>query len=94
MNIAEGSLEECRYYLILAQDLGYVETTHLSVVAEEVSRLLGAYAAAILAPDSCLPYTEGISRAKPLPHLEVYAQAKLHLAGRVDLATIVRIVAA
>jgi four helix bundle protein len=23
MNIAEGSIEECRYYLILAQDLGY-----------------------------------------------------------------------
>ena len=23
LNIAEGSLEECRYYLILAQDLGY-----------------------------------------------------------------------
>src|SRR6185436_18213321 len=23
MNIAQGSLEECRYYLILAQDLGY-----------------------------------------------------------------------
>jgi four helix bundle protein len=52
MNIAEGSLEECRYYLILAQDLGYGDTTHLSVVAEEVSRLLGAYAAAILAPRS------------------------------------------
>ena len=52
MNIAEGSLEECRYYLILAQDLGYGDTTHLSVAAEEVSRLLGAYAAAILAPRS------------------------------------------
>src|ERR1700730_12165245 len=23
LNIAEGSLEECRYYLILSQDLGY-----------------------------------------------------------------------
>jgi four helix bundle protein len=23
MNIAAGSLEECRYYLILAEDLGY-----------------------------------------------------------------------
>ena len=30
MNIAEGSLEECRYYLILAQDLGYGDTTKLS----------------------------------------------------------------
>jgi hypothetical protein len=36
----------------LAQDLGYGDTAHLSAVAEEVSRLLGAYAAAILAPRS------------------------------------------
>jgi four helix bundle protein len=28
-NTAQGSLEECRYYLILAQDLGYGETTEL-----------------------------------------------------------------
>ncbi|MGO9258720.1 MAG: hypothetical protein ACLQU1_20730 [Bryobacteraceae bacterium] len=26
MNMAEGSLEESRYYLILAQDLGYGDT--------------------------------------------------------------------
>jgi len=26
LNIAEGSLEECRYYLILTQDLGYGQT--------------------------------------------------------------------
>ena len=26
MNIAEGSLEECRYYLILVKDLGYADT--------------------------------------------------------------------
>ncbi|MGA2740654.1 MAG: four helix bundle protein [Bryobacteraceae bacterium] len=52
MNIAEGSLEECRYYLILAQDLGYGDTTSLANTAEEVSRLLCAYAAAILTPDS------------------------------------------
>jgi four helix bundle protein len=52
MNIAEGSLEECRYYLILAQDLGYGDTTTLANTAEEISRLLSAYAAAILTPDS------------------------------------------
>ena len=52
MNLAEGSLEECRYYLILAQDLGYGDNTKLSATAEEVSRLLNAYAAAILTPDS------------------------------------------
>ena len=48
MNIAEGSLEECRYYLILAQDLGYGDTTKLATALEEVSRLLCAYAAALL----------------------------------------------
>lgn len=48
MNLAESSLEECRYYLILAQDLGYGDTSKLASSAEEVSRLLSAYAAAIL----------------------------------------------
>ena len=52
MNIAEGSLEECRYFLILAKDLGYGDTESSPAVLEEVSRLLGAYAAAILASDS------------------------------------------
>ena len=52
MNIAEGSLEESRYYLILAQDLGYGDTATLASAAEEVSRLLSAYATAILTPDS------------------------------------------
>ena len=52
MNIAEGSLEECRYYLILAQDLGYGDAAKLARTAEEISRLLSAYAAAILSPDS------------------------------------------
>ena len=52
MNMAEGSVEECRYFLILAKDLGYGETEKLSAMLEEVSRLLGAYAAAILASGS------------------------------------------
>jgi four helix bundle protein len=52
MNLAEGSLEECRYYLILAQDLGYGDTTKLASALEEVSRMLSAYAAAILTPGS------------------------------------------
>ena len=52
MNIAEGSLQESRYYLILAQDLGYGDTAKLASAAEEVSRLLGAYTAAILTPGS------------------------------------------
>jgi four helix bundle protein len=66
MNVAEGSLEECRYFLILASDLGYGDTSSLSALLDEVSRMLNAYASAILASDSCLPYPAGISRAKPL----------------------------
>jgi four helix bundle protein len=52
MNIAQGSLQECRYYLILVRDLGYGETQGLLVQLEEVSKLLESYAAAILAPGS------------------------------------------
>jgi four helix bundle protein len=52
MNMAEGSVEECRYYLILAQDLEYAETHELSAKLEEVSRFLGAYSKAILASAS------------------------------------------
>lgn len=52
MNMAEGSLEECRYYLILARDLGYGDTSPLTALLEEVSKMLTAYTAAILTPDS------------------------------------------
>ena len=48
LNIAEGSLEETRYFLILTGDLGYGDTVQLMIALEEVSRLLNAYAAAIL----------------------------------------------
>jgi four helix bundle protein len=54
MNIAEGSLEESRYYLMLAQDPGYGETQDLMVGLEgleEVSRLLNGYLRAILTSD-------------------------------------------
>src|SRR5690349_4674535 len=44
MNIAEASLDECRYYLILTADLGYGETAELLLLLDEVSRLLNAYA--------------------------------------------------
>src|SRR5439155_16015906 len=36
MNIAEGSVEECRYFLILAKDLGYGDTARLASSLEEV----------------------------------------------------------
>ncbi len=48
MNIAQGSLEECRYYLILSQDLNYSDTRTLMSRIEEVSKLLTAYTSSIL----------------------------------------------
>jgi four helix bundle protein len=47
LNIAQGSTEECRYYLILARDLGYGDVAALQAQLEEVSRLLESYAAAV-----------------------------------------------
>jgi four helix bundle protein len=49
MNAAEGSVDESHYYLILARDLGYAETGELMNALSEVSRLLNAYARAIVA---------------------------------------------
>lgn len=48
LNTAEGSLAECRYYLILARDLGYETNDELQEMAEEVSKLLHGYARSIL----------------------------------------------
>jgi len=46
LNIAQGSVEECRYYLILSKDLGYAPTPP-QVLLEEVSKTLQAYYMAI-----------------------------------------------
>ena len=51
-NIAQGSIEESRYYLILAKDLEYGDVSELSPLLEEVSKLLEAYSQAILNSDS------------------------------------------
>jgi four helix bundle protein len=51
-NIAESSLEETRYFLILARDLGYADSVQLMAALEEVSRLLNAYTAAVLTSSS------------------------------------------
>jgi four helix bundle protein len=48
MNIAQASLEECRYYLILSKDLGYEDSNQLMPQLEEVSKLLEAYSSEIL----------------------------------------------
>ena len=47
-NTAQGSLEESRYYLIVARDLEYGDVTELYQLLEEVSKLLGAYSRVIL----------------------------------------------
>lgn len=52
MNTAEGSIEETRYYLLLAQDLGCGQVDSLMDLLEETSRLLNAYSRAILSSGS------------------------------------------
>lgn len=47
MNISQGSLEECRYYLILCRDLGYADPTHAQDLLREASILLESYYSAI-----------------------------------------------
>jgi len=47
LNIAQGSLEESRYYLILSQDLDYANITSIHQQLEEVSKLLEGYLQAI-----------------------------------------------
>jgi len=52
LNIAQGSLEESRYYLILVRDLEYGNVAGLETQLVEVSKLLEAYSRAILNADS------------------------------------------
>jgi four helix bundle protein len=40
LNIAQASLEECRYFLILTEDLGYADTASLLSLLDETSRFL------------------------------------------------------
>ena len=47
LNISQGSLEECRYYLILSQDLNYGDISALMPLLEEVRRLLISYSKVI-----------------------------------------------
>jgi four helix bundle protein len=48
MNISQGSVEECRYYLILARDLDYGDDQRQMAQLEEVSKLLDRYCSALL----------------------------------------------
>jgi four helix bundle protein len=50
LNISEGSLEEVKYYIILAKDLNYIKddvSIKLTNIAEEVGRTLTGYCNAI-----------------------------------------------
>ena len=47
-NIAQGSLEECRYYLILIRDLNYGETSELSQTLDRIARMLDSYTRTLL----------------------------------------------
>jgi four helix bundle protein len=47
-NIAQGFLEECRYYFILASDLGYADTANRFQTLSRVSRMLESDTNAVL----------------------------------------------
>lgn len=50
LNISQGSLEECRYYILLSKDLNYIDIdtyNNLNMSIEEASKLLNAYYKAI-----------------------------------------------
>jgi four helix bundle protein len=51
MNISQGSLEECRYYIILSKDLGYIsesERLDLENLIAKTSYLLNTYCKKII----------------------------------------------
>jgi four helix bundle protein len=52
MNTSQASLEELRYYFILARDLEYIPQTEECLDLDEVAKLLGAYTRSLLAPSS------------------------------------------
>jgi four helix bundle protein len=52
LNISQASLEELRYFFILAKDLGYVDEAFSWPDLDEVARLLGAYVRTVSAPSS------------------------------------------
>jgi four helix bundle protein len=47
LNVAQGSLEELRYYFILSEDLGYGDTSAHAAALEDVSKLLTGYMSGI-----------------------------------------------
>lgn len=47
-NIAEGSLEETKCYLLLAHDLEYADTSNFEELTDEVGKLLTSYSKSVL----------------------------------------------
>jgi four helix bundle protein len=47
-NIAQGSIKECQYDLILSQDLGYGDPTNLVNLFDEMSKMSEVYISGIL----------------------------------------------
>ena len=52
MNIAQASLEELRYYTILARDLCYLPSGSSWEEIEDIARMLGAYVEMLLTPSA------------------------------------------
>ena len=53
-NIAQGSLEECRYYVLLSKDLGYINEDNYNLLfnaVEETSKLLNGYCKGVMTND-------------------------------------------
>lgn len=48
LNIAQGSLAECKYFLILSNDLDYGDNSQLQLLLQEIGRILDAYRRSIL----------------------------------------------
>ena len=54
LNISQGSLEECRYYILLSKDLQYTSAetyTFLNNKIEELSKILNAFIKGIVSHD-------------------------------------------
>ena len=52
LNIAQGSLAETHYYILLAKDLDYIDNIKLLLQLDEISKLLEAYSKSILNSNS------------------------------------------
>ncbi len=50
LNIAQGSVEECRYYLILMNDLGYGDISETKLLLQEVIQLGLSFRGGLLFP--------------------------------------------